>query len=110
MNDRWEPSNLPIGEQYYRACKRAATIRVEAKRLRMMADRLYDRLFLEQEGSIPEREAKARCHERFLAADDAAFKAESDAIIARSEADGLELKFKEWQSQNATTRAEMQLR
>lgn len=102
--------NLPLGERCHRALVQAARVKVEALTARKLAERVYDRILLDAEGSIPVREAKARVHEKFIAAEDAALKLESDAIIAKAHADGLQIRFEEFRTQAATSRAEMNLR
>lgn len=105
-----EGSNLPLGEQCAAALETAAVAKTEALRLRKMAERIYDRIFLETEArNVSEREAKARVHAAYLSADDAALEAESEAIIARSRSDGLAVKWESWRTQSATDRAEMTL-
>lgn len=104
-------SNRTLGERCHEAIVEAAKRKTEALRLRKLAERTYDRVFLSSEGkNIAEREAKARVHVSYLSADDAALEAESEAIVAKAEADGMQVRFEEWRSRQATDRAEMQLR
>jgi hypothetical protein len=102
-------SNLPLGERVHRALVEAANIKIIALAKRKLAERVYDRILLDQEGSIAVKEAKARIHEKFIAVEDAALKAESEAIVAKAHADGLAIRFEQWRTEQATTRAEMQL-
>lgn len=103
-------SNLPLAEQCAQALERAAVAKNEALRLRKMADRIYDRVFLDTEGkNIEERKAKARVHAAYLSADDAAFTAEEAANLARARSDGLAIRFEAWRTDSATQRAEMNL-
>ena len=104
-------SNLPIGEQCHNALLVAASKKVAAMRARKLAERVYDRVFLGSQGkNIAEREANARTEAAFIKMDDEALEAESDAIVAKAEADGLAVRFEEWRSQQANAREEMKLR
>lgn len=104
-------SNLSLGEQVHRALVSAARLKVEGMKARKIADRSFDRILLDQEGkNIAEREAKARIHAAYLSLDDAAIEAESKAIVAKAHADGLQIEFEQWRTQQSTARAEMQLR
>ena len=104
-------SNRTLGEKCHDAIVDAATAKVEAIRARKLADRIFDRVFLASEGkNLDERRANARLDPKFISAEDAAIEAESAAIIAKAQADGQQISFAEWQSKNATARAEMQLR
>lgn len=103
-------SNRTLGEQWADALLNAAQAKGEAMRARKLAERVQDRIFLAEQGSIELRKAKARTHERYISADDAAIDAEHTALLAKASADAAEALFAEWQSRNATARAEMQLR
>lgn len=103
--------NRSIGEECHDAIIAAARCSVDAIRARKLAERVFDRTLLEVEGkSVSEREAKARTDPRFLAMDDEALEAESKAIVAKAEANGLQVRFEEWRSKQATDRAEMTMR
>lgn len=103
-------SNLPLGEQVHRALVKAAEAKVAALRARKLAERVFDRILLDQEGSVAVKEAKARTHEKYISVEDAAIETESAAIIAKAEADGLAVRFEAWRTESATARAEMNLR
>lgn len=105
-------SNRTPGENAADAIMESARAKTEALRARKLAERIYDRVFLAigDAKNIAEREARTRTHERYIAADDAAETAEDGAIKAKAAADAAEILFAEWQSRNATARAEMQLR
>ena len=104
-------SNLPLGEQCHNALLAAANKKVAAMRARKLADRVFDRLFIGTEGrNKEEREAKARTEAAYIKIDDEALQAESDAIVAKAEADGLAVRFEEWRSEQANAREEMKLR
>jgi hypothetical protein len=104
-------SNRSIGEQAADAIEAAAKAKTEALRLRKLSERIFDRILLEQSGgTVDIRRAKVAVHPTYLSADDAALQAESEAVIAKARADGLAVRFEEWRSMNATSRAEMNLR
>ena len=104
-------SNLPLGEQCHNALLRAAEKKVEALRARKLAERVYDRVFLVAQGkNIAEREARSRTDAAFISVDDRAIEAESEAIVAKAEADGLAVMFEQWRSEQANAREEMKLR
>lgn len=104
-------SNRTIAEQANDAMLESAQAKTEALRARKLAERVYDRIFLDTQGkNIAEREARARVHDKFIAAEDAALDAEERAILAKAAADGLMVQFEAWRSKQATDRAEMQLR
>jgi len=105
-------SNRTPGENAADAIMESARAKTEALRARKLAERVYDRVLLSitDAKNVAEREARARVHEKFIAADDAAETAEDAAILAKAAADAAEVLFAEWQSRNATARAEMQLR
>jgi hypothetical protein len=103
--------NLSLGERCHGAIVRAAEAKVSAMKARKLADRIYDRVLLTSEGkNASEREARARTDMAFMTADDAALETESAAIIAKAEADGLQVVFEQFRTNAATSRAEMQLR
>lgn len=104
-------SNRSLGEQCHDALLKAAETGSEAKRLKKLSERVLAQLTLAQDGkSHAEREVKARCDMRYIAAEDASITAETDANKARAEADGLHVRFSEWQTLESTRRAEMHLR
>lgn len=104
-------SNRTLGERCHDALLKAAETGSEARRLKKLSERVLAQITLVQDGkSHAEREAKARCDMRFIAAEDAYVTAETAANIARAEADGLQVRFSEWQTLESTRRAEMQLR
>jgi len=100
------------GENAADAILEAALAKTNALRGRKLAERIFDRVMLSitDAKTVAEREARARTHANYLSADDVAFDAESKAILAKAAADAAEILFAEWQSRNATARAEMQLR
>lgn len=105
-------SNRTPGENAADAIMEAARAKTEASRARKLAERVYDRVLLSitDAKNIAEREARARTHDKYIGAEDAAIELESAAVLAKASADAAELLFAEWQSRNATARAEMQLR
>ena len=92
------------------ALEEAATAKVKALEARKLAERIYDRIFLEMAGSIEERKAKARVHMAYQKADDEARQFEHEAIVAKAKADGMNVRFEEFRTNAATARAEMNLR
>lgn len=111
MNDRWEHPNQSLAEQAADAIEAAARAKTDALRARKLAERTFDRLLLEQSGgSVDQRRAKVSVQAIYIAADDAALEAESNAIIAKAKADGIMVRFEAWRSENATDRARMNLR
>jgi hypothetical protein len=104
-------SNRSIGEMVADALMAAAEAKNDAATKRRKADRILDACLLQQSGgSADERKAKARQDIRYIQADDAALEAEHRANIEKARADGMELRFDEWRSLNATERASMTLR
>lgn len=105
------PDERSLGQLCHDSLVYAARLKTDALRARKLADRILDRILLTTDGkSIPEREARARTHMEYITADDAAIEAESAAIVARAKADGLQVRFEEFRTNAATTRAEMTLR
>ena len=104
-------SNLPLGEQCHNALVAAAQAKIEAMSKRRWAERAFDLSLLKATGkNADERKASARLDPVFTERDDAAHEAECKAIVAKAEADGLQVRFEQWRSENAMTRAEMNLR
>ena len=103
-------SNQPLGAQCHDALVVAAESKNIALLLRKTADRILDQVFLMSEGGIEVRKVTARQSEEYRMAEERAMEAETQANIERAEADGLEVRFKEWQGLNSNRRAEMQLR
>lgn len=104
-------SNRSLAEQVADALVAAAEAKNDAATKRRKADRILDACLLQQSGgSADERKAKARQDVRYIQADDAALEAEHRANIAKAQADGIECRFEEWRTAQATARAEMQIR
>jgi hypothetical protein len=100
-----------LGELAYAALVHAAKLKCEAMKARKLADRIFDRLVLQSAGSsVSSREAEARLHPSYVGVDDQALEAESAAIVAKAKADGVQIRFEEWRTTQATNRAEMTLR
>jgi hypothetical protein len=99
-----------LGAQCHRALQKAGKDEAKAMKCKRLLKRLYQRLYLETEGTVAEREAKTQLHEKYIEAENVFISAESDAIVSKAEADGLELMFEEWRTNQSTARAEMQLR
>ncbi len=96
--------NMSKADKCYYALVEAAERKGDA----LMAERMFKRKrhqqFLAAQGTVAEREAKAAMAS--TADEDKWIAAETEWNIARAKADGLEIRFKEWQSRNATARAE----
>ena len=103
-------SNRSLAEQTADALVRAAEAKAIADKLERLTKRVYSQLVISGEGSVAHREHAARCHPKYISIEDEWVSANTVANVAKAEADGLELQFKEWQSRNATNRAEMGLR
>lgn len=106
-----EPIQPTIGEQAADAIEKAAQAKTEALLARKRADRVFDRLLLEESGgSADQRRARASVKAAYIAIDDAALEAESNAIIMKAKADAWMIRFEAWRTEAATSRAEMNLR
>lgn len=104
-------SNLPLGERTHRALVHAARLKSEADKLEKLAKRVLAQIVIHAEGkSHAEREAHARIDPKYIAAEDAAITAATEANVARANADGMQIKFEAWRTEQSTRRAEMQLR
>jgi hypothetical protein len=104
-------SNITLGMRVHNALVEAAQARNEAFKLERKYKRTLKAHIIIAEGkSFGERETIASTRPTVEEAEDAWVAAELIANTAKAEADGLEIQFKEWQSRNATNRAEMNLR
>ena len=99
-----------LGEQCHDAKMATAKNETIALELRKKASRIYDQVFLMAGGPIEVRKATARLKPEHVLAEDRAMEAETASILAKAEANGLEVRFEEWRTIQATRRAEMQLR
>jgi hypothetical protein len=97
-------SNRSLGEQVSDALVKAAEKKSAALFAKKLAERTFDRILLETKGTVDERKAKARLDPKFIAMEDEAITAESEHILAKARADGLDIEFKEWQSKNSNER------
>lgn len=103
--------NRSLGERVHDAMIKAAEAKVEAMRSRRHAERAFDIALLKATGkNAEERKASARLDSAFQEKDALALEAECAAIIAKSEADGLEIVWETWRTEQSTRRAEMNLR
>jgi hypothetical protein len=110
-NAMHDGSNRSLGERVHDALVEAAQAKNEAFRLERKYKRTLKAHIIIAEGkSFGERETIASTRPTVEEAEDAWVAAELIANTAKAEADGLEIQFKEWQSRNATNRAEMNLR
>lgn len=103
-------SDKPLGEQCHNALVTAAELKNVAMLLRKKAERILDQVFLMSDGSIEVRKATARDSKHHRDAEDGALEAETRANIAKAEADGLQIRFEHWRTEQSTRRAEMTLR
>jgi hypothetical protein len=103
--------NRTLGMRVHEALVEAAQAKNEAFKLERKYKRTLKAHIIIAEGkSFGERETIASTRKTVEEAEDAWVAAELIANTAKAEADGLEIQFKEWQSRNATNRAEMNLR
>ena len=103
--------NRSLGEICHDALVKAAEAKADALRLRKRAERSFDIALLKATGkNADERRASARLDPVAEESENAATEAECRAIVAKAEADGLQIQFEQWRSKQATDRAEMQLR
>jgi hypothetical protein len=104
-------TNRSLGQQVHDALIKFSQAKSEAMRARRRADRILDVAMLKATGkNAEERKASARQDPVYDEADIKAVEAECAAIVAKSEADGLQCEFDEWRTRCATERAEMNLR
>lgn len=103
-------SNETLARQIEAALLDAARAKSEADRLERMAKRKLAELRLRADGkSADDREAWARTHTHYVDAENQYIEAASKANLARARADGLQIRFDEWRTEQATKRAEMNL-
>ncbi len=103
--------NTMLGQKYHDALIRAAEAKNEALRAERMKKRIFAQVILRVEGkNAQEREAQAITHSEYQRFEDAWVEAETKANVAKAEADGLAVMFEAWRTQQATARAEMQIR
>lgn len=103
-------SNRSLSEQIADALKDAA----EHKTAAFTAERLYKRkraeVYLRSEGkTIAEREALATTHPVVTEEEDRWIEAQSKWNRSQARVDGLQVRFEEWRTREATNRAEMNL-
>jgi trehalose-6-phosphatase len=104
-------SNRTLGERVHDALVKAAEAKSEADRAEKLAKRIFSQLVIDLPGSsVASKEHAARTHPTYVKYEDEAIQRATAANIAKAEADGLDIRFKEWQSKHATERAEMNLR
>lgn len=100
-----------LSEAYATACEAHARAKVLALTAERKAKRIYDAVLVEVEGgSQAIREAKARLDANYTAAKLEADRLEYEAIISESIKDAAEIRFEAWRTDQATRRAEMNLR
>lgn len=103
--------NRTLSERYGDAIVAAAEKKAAALKAKKLMERVYDRVLLTAEGkNVAEREARARSDMSFIAVEDSWIDVEQAAILAKAQADALEVQFEAWRTAQATARAEMNLR
>jgi hypothetical protein len=103
--------NRERGSRLHDALIKAGEAKVDAIQARKKADRILDVCFLRADGKNAEmKKAQARTDPTFLEADKLATDAECAAILAKADADGLQIRFEAWRTEESTKRAEMTLR
>jgi hypothetical protein len=104
-------SNQTLGERVHDALVEAAKAKNDAFRLERKYKRTLKAHIVISEGkSFGERETKASVNPTVQEAEDAWIAAELIANTTRAEADGLQVRFEEYRTREATARAEMTLR
>lgn len=104
-------SNQTLGQQYYDACVKAAEKKNDAFRLKKLMERtLAECMIRSGEKTDSKQKNKALLNQLYIDAESNYIVAQSQANVAQAEADGLEVMFKCWQSEQATTREEMKIR
>lgn len=101
---------LELGQKFEQAIIKAAELTSDALRLEKLAKRVYAACYLSSEGTVAEREARARTSMKFIEAEDAWLTAQHDANIGEAQADALKVRYESWRTTEATKRAEMQIR
>jgi hypothetical protein len=104
------PHDRDIAHKCTMAMVAAGKAKSDAGRLERIAKRVFSQLVITGSGSVALREHEARCHERYIAAEDAYIEAQTMANVLGAEAEGLQLQFEYFRTVSATARAEMQLR
>lgn len=104
-------SNRSLGERVHDALLEAASKKNDALLLKRRYERTLTAYTIDAQGkSFGERQAKAATHTVVADAEEAWIVAEQAANAARAQADGLQCRFEEWRTNQATNRAEMNLR
>lgn len=104
-------SNRSLAERVHEALIEAAAAKNEAFRLERKYKRTLKAHIVISDGkSFGERETKASVNPTVQEAEDAWIAAELIANTAKAEADGLQVRFEEYRTREATARAEMNLR
>lgn len=100
-----------LGQKYHDALIRAANAKNEALAAERLKKRVYAQCFLQVEGkNAAEREAKSITHAEYQRFEEQWIEAETRANLAKAEAEALAVKFEAWRTDQATRRAEMQIR
>lgn len=104
-------TNRTLGQMVHDALVKAAELKADAMRERRRADRTLDICILRATGkNSDERKASARQMPEFEEADLKAIEAECKFVVAKAEADGLQVEWETWRTEQANQRAEANLR
>ena len=101
---------MELGQKYEAALLKAAEAKSQALKAEKLSKRVYSACFLESSGSVAQREHEARTHAKFIAVEDDWITKEHAANLAQAEADALHIHFETYRTQEASRRAEMNLR
>jgi hypothetical protein len=103
-------SNRTPGQQVHDALLKSADSKNESLVAEKKKKRVYAQVYLTTRGTVDERKAKATTSEIYEEYEDAFIDAESALNLTKADAEGLHCRFSEWQTLEATRRAEMNLR
>ena len=102
-------SSRILSGQLASALERQATAENEARTLKAKLDRTAREIFLNEEGSIAIREAKAKTHDRYITLEAEYLEAESKANLEKARKQAFEVKWETWRTNESTRRAEMRI-
>ena len=102
---------LTLGDEIAQALEAAAVCKAAAFRSERLYKRTYAQvlLMITDAKTVAEREARTLVTQVVIRAEDDWISAQTAWNIAQAKADGLQVRFEEWRSRNATARAEMKL-
>ena len=97
--------NRTLGEEYYDALEEAAMRKNDALRAKKSLERVYAEIYLRSTGTIEDRKQRTLVDPHYVSRDDAWVEAASAHNLAEARADGLQVRFEEWRTNEATLRA-----